>query len=1035
MHTEFGAVRKLVIADIRRRPGRLFLTILSTVAAACVVVWVVSGYDSLVHQFKELSDKYLGRYEFVAVAVGGEERRAPELPQSWVDSLRQDPAVAVVDPVFQTPATIRNKAHPGQGAMSWRFGPPGPDAGGAAANPEQGAAARQFNPMGEGAGSASTAVRTMNAGPASLPTLVGTDATDAPFSLVAGKWIDSKKPERMEAAISKGLADRIGIKLGDEVLVGGQPGEETSLKIVGMVVQQSAVPSATFMVGLPPSRSAATLTRGPALQALYVPWKLAEKITGVSGTIDYAGVVLAKGIKVADFRAQWAERLKQAAPRVEFQAQEDVGAELDQSWTSETIRGQALSATGISLLAALFIIFTTLNMGVDERVRQFAMLRAVALTKVQIAAMIAAESVFLGLIGWGGGVLAGWGLLEIMSRLRPAYFPVGVSLGPWCIALSGICALGGALAASIIPAWRATRVSPLEAMVVRPPVRTARLSWGLTILGLALISIQPLVVFWLPMADKSRYAVSAIVGCPTMGIGFMLLAPLTVAFTGRFFGPIIARLLGVNSRLLATQLTSNLWRAVGTAAALTVGLGLFVATQTWGYSMLGPFMPGDWAPDALVALTPVGVPDAEIDAVRHVKGIKAEQCLPVAVQQVKFADDVTGFHVRESATRQDNCVMIGIDPDKALGGVQPLFNFRFVAGTPREAVEKLHHGRYCLVPDHFQRESGLGIGDKFAVLPPDAPEHPVQYEIAGVVSMDGWHWMSKNLRRGRAAGLMFAPYADVRRDFGINRVTHFWMNLDGTATEDQIKESLQTIAQRNFDGKLASMQRDRGLGGEAFGFGGPRRQRAAGGESAGRSGRRRERPAGREAAGFAGPPRQSGPGGEMGGFGGRRRTMGANVNLQTAESVRKTVNARADGIIWALCQLPLVTLAVASLGVVNTVLSSVRARRWDMGVLRAIGTTRFGLIRMILAEAILVGTVACLLSLGFGVMAGYCGTGITRYVNIRGGMVTPLILPWAKLAVGFGVTLALCTLAAIWPAVSAGRTEPLSLLQAGRAAT
>ena len=50
--------------------------------------------------------------------------------------------------------------------------------------------------------------------------------------------------------------------------------------------------------------------------------------------------------------------------------------------------------------------------------------------------------------------------------------------------------------------------------------------------------------------------------------------------------------------------------------------------------------------------------------------------------------------------------------------------------------------------------------------------------------------------------------------------------------------------------------------------------------------------------------------------------------------VRKTVNERADGIIWTLSLLPLITLAVASLGVVNTVLSSIRARRWDMGVLR-----------------------------------------------------------------------------------------------------
>ena len=89
---------------------------------------------------------------------------------------------------------------------------------------------------------------------------------------------------------------------------------------------------------------------------------------------------------------------------------------------------------------------------------------------------------------------------------------------------------------------------------------------------------------------------------------------------------------------------------------------------------------------------------------------------------------------------------------------------------------------------------------------------------------------------------------------------------------------------------------------------------------------------------------------------------------------------------------------------------------------------------MILAEAVLVGIVACLLSLGLGVMAGYCGTGITRYINIRGGQIVPLIIPWAKLTVGFGVTLGLCLLAALWPAIATGWTEPLKLLQAGRAA-
>jgi putative ABC transport system permease protein len=335
--------------------------------------------------------------------------------------------------------------------------------------------------------------------------------------------------------------------------------------------------------------------------------------------------------------------------------------------------------------------------------------------------------------------------------------------------------------------------------------------------------------------------------------------------------------------------------------------------------------------------------------------------------------------------------MVGVDPEKALGGEKPMFNFQFVEGSRQEALEKLKRGRYCLVPDHFQRESGLGVGGKFAVIPPDSPQNRVEYEIAGVVSMTGWHWMSKvglrNRGGGRSAALMFAPFSEVRRDFAIDRITFFWMNLDGTATEDEIKASLQTIAQRNFDINLARA-RQRGRG----------------------------------------------PMGEMGSGGGRRREYTASVNLQSAEGVRKTVNARADGIIWTLSLLPLVTLAVASLGVVNTVLSSIRARRWDMGVLRSVGVTRFELFRMILAEAILVGIVACLLSLGFGVMAGYCGTGITRYINIRGGQITPLVVPWAKLSIGFSMTLGLCLLAALWPAVSTGRTEPLKLLQAGRAA-
>ena len=38
-----------------------------------------------------------------------------------------------------------------------------------------------------------------------------------------------------------------------------------------------------------------------------------------------------------------------------------------------------------------------------------------------------------------------------------------------------------------------------------------------------------------------------------------------------------------------------------------------------------------------------------------------------------------------------------------------------------------------------------------------------------------------------------------------------------------------------------------------------------------------------------------------------------------------------------MCELPLITLLVTSLGVVNTIMASVRARRWELGVLRPWG--------------------------------------------------------------------------------------------------
>ena len=368
-------------------------------------------------------------------------------------------------------------------------------------------------------------------------------------------------------------------------------------------------------------------------------------------------------------------------------------------------------------------------------------------------------------------------------------------------------------------------ISPLEAMVSRQSKYIGAPPWILTIAGFALIAVNPLVIFFIPMHDTSRYLASAALGCTSMVVGFVLLAPLAVILTERTLGPILAWCLRLNSRLLATQLSANMWRTVGTTVALTIGLGLFVAMQTWGYSMLAPFTPGDWAPDVVISIGS-GIPDSMIGEVQNVAGLAKGKLLPLSFKQVKFAEDVTGYKERASATRQDNCVMIGFDPDAALGGDSPLFKFEFVEGSREDAIAKLKQDRYCLVPDHFTRETGLGLGQSFRVLPSNRDE-AVEYKIAGVVSMSGWHWLSKTgFRRACAAGLMFASFDKVKADFKTGRVSMFWGNMDGSASEADIKAAIQEIANRSpkgesTDGAGGGPPGRAGLAGKGFNPKGP----------------------------------------------------------------------------------------------------------------------------------------------------------------------------------------------------------------------
>ena len=121
---------KLTFAQVRAYPLRMILTSLAIIAAACVVIWVVSGYDALVGQFGGFATDYLGRYDLIVLPEVKGVSAVPQLSPELVEVLGRDREVAEINPVMQTRARITNPKLPPE--EQTLFGPgnsPNPMAG------------------------------------------------------------------------------------------------------------------------------------------------------------------------------------------------------------------------------------------------------------------------------------------------------------------------------------------------------------------------------------------------------------------------------------------------------------------------------------------------------------------------------------------------------------------------------------------------------------------------------------------------------------------------------------------------------------------------------------------------------------------------------------------------------------------------------------------------------------------------------------------------------------------------------------------
>ncbi len=118
----------------------------------------------------------------------------------------------------------------------------------------------------------------------------------------------------------------------------------------------------------------------------------------------------------------------------------------------------------VAIVIGSIIVANTMWMSVLERTREIGVLRAVGWTRQRVVVTIILEAAALGVIAAVIGCPAGIGLAKLSAKLPVAeqFVRPVVSAEPFLIAL-GVAVVLSVLGA-VLPAWRATRISPAEAL-------------------------------------------------------------------------------------------------------------------------------------------------------------------------------------------------------------------------------------------------------------------------------------------------------------------------------------------------------------------------------------------------------------------------------------------------------------------------------------------------------------------------------------------------------------------------------------------
>lgn len=579
-------------------------------------------------------------------------------------------------------------------------------------------------------------------------------AMEKPFD--TRTYVEGRPPRGpREAAIDSSTADREGIGLGETIgVVGERPLKR--FRVVGV------------------NKLGDTSTGGSTSVTLTLPE--AQRITDKVGKLDQISLAADPGVSPAELQ-RLVTRVTPASVQVET-GQENAQRETDEIGSDLGFLKIALLVfAGISLVVGGFQIFNTFSITVAQRIREFGLLRTLGASRRQILGAVLLEAGVIGFVGSVLGLFAGIGFASGINALFKSFgidLPnTGLVLATRTVIVALVLGMSITLASAIAPALRATRVTPMAALL-EAALPESRRRGRITAAVAALLGVGGLAMLLIGLFGglESSGSAAGLMGAGSAAILFSasLYSPRLVRPLASIAGWPMERLRGLTGRLARENAMRKPGRTAVTSAALMIGLALVVFVTVFAAglnrsiaSAIDTNFEGDITVQNTDGFSPI--PAAIARDVSRVEGVGD-------VGSIRYS-------YAKLSGQKGQQRLAGVDPDN----IDRVFNFEFTEGSP-ETIARMSDGQ-AVVDEAYAKSKDLEVGDRLRVLTPTGQR--AAFEIVGEIK-----------DRTDFLGSFVITQAAMARDFGERRDTYVLVGVADGADPAVVEQRVKRLADARY---------------------------------------------------------------------------------------------------------------------------------------------------------------------------------------------------------------------------------------------